>query len=195
MATVNNYQTYEEVSNQLDYAKRLHCNCKSSDPAVYVGTYRQYCNGSLYGEWVNLKSFDSHEDFIEFCNLLHFMEDDPELMYQDLMNFPEAWYSESELNEDTFEKILEFAKLSDEKQSAFKDYLEEVNSEADIEEFNDAYEGDYDSEVDFAEYIAKELYFDKLKDEFVERYFDYEKFASDLFYEYKFVNGHVFKSI
>ncbi len=194
MATLDNYQTYEEVCNRLDYEKKIHCDCSTGEPAVYVGTYKQYNNGSLYGEWVNLQTFDSHEEFIEFCHLIHFMEDDAELMFQDYMNFPQAWYSESDLDEETFDKIQEYALLDADEQEAFCDYLESIDSDADIDKFRDAYQGEYDSEKDFAEYIANELYSDKLSDEFVANYFDYEKFARDLFYDYHFVNGHVFSA-
>ena len=35
-------------------------------PSVYVGTYKKYNEGSLFGSWVDLTKFDSKEDFIHF---------------------------------------------------------------------------------------------------------------------------------
>ena len=40
-------------------------------PAVYCGTYRKYNNGSLDGAWLELEAFDSYEEFLEICALLH----------------------------------------------------------------------------------------------------------------------------
>ena len=60
-------------------------------PAIYVGTYKKYNNGSIQGAWFDLTKFDCLEDFIEACEELHDDEDDPELMYQDFENFPKEW--------------------------------------------------------------------------------------------------------
>ena len=68
---------------------------KSQDdhPAVYVGTYAKYNNGSLGGAWIDLTTFDSYDEFVDWCRtVLHGDEDDPELMFQDYENFPSAYY-------------------------------------------------------------------------------------------------------
>ena len=31
---------------------------------VYVGTYRAYANGNLFGKWLDLEDYADHEDFI-----------------------------------------------------------------------------------------------------------------------------------
>ena len=83
------------------------------NPSVYVGTYHKYNEGSLYGMWVDLVACGNYDTFIEVCHKLHADESDPELMFQDYENFPEKWYSESCMDEDTFDNIMEFAKLDD----------------------------------------------------------------------------------
>ena len=75
------------------------------NPSVYVGTYRKYNEGSLYGMWVDLVACGNYDTFIEVCHKLHADESDPELMFQDYENFPEKWYSESCMDEDTFENF------------------------------------------------------------------------------------------
>lgn len=52
-------------------------------PAIYCGTYKKYNEGSLFGAWLDLRTFDSYEEFIDVCKQLHAEEEDPELMFQD----------------------------------------------------------------------------------------------------------------
>lgn len=67
----------------------------SGRPAIYVGTYRKYNNGSLAGGWVFLDDFDSKEEFLEYCTRkLHGDENDVELMFQDYENIPQGFVSE-----------------------------------------------------------------------------------------------------
>ena len=44
---------------------------ESDSPALYCGTYGKYNSGNLGGMWVNLSTFDSYEDFINFCKAIH----------------------------------------------------------------------------------------------------------------------------
>lgn len=85
--------------------------------------------------WVDLTTFDCYNDFIDFCRLLHQDEDDPEFMHQDFENFPKSWYCESSMGEETFDRIIEFSKLSTDERAAYECYLDDFNSKADIEEF------------------------------------------------------------
>ena len=80
-------------------------DCEDGHPAVYVGTYAKYNDGSLFGMWVDLVKCGDYDTFMEVCHNLHADEEDPELMYQDYECFPSAWYSESGIDEDTFDKI------------------------------------------------------------------------------------------
>lgn len=57
-------------------------------PAIYCGTYKKYNEGSLFGAWLDLRTFDSYEEFIDVCMQLHADEEDPELMFQDYQCFP-----------------------------------------------------------------------------------------------------------
>ena len=54
-------------------------------PAIYVGTYGKYNNGSLEGGWVYLDEFNSRDEFLKYCiQKLHANERDAELMFQDV---------------------------------------------------------------------------------------------------------------
>ena len=66
------------------------------EPAVYVGTYEKYNNGSIGGGWMSLEGHDK-ESFYAACAELHSDESDPEFMFQDFQNFPREFYGESGL--------------------------------------------------------------------------------------------------
>lgn len=162
-------------------------------PSVYCGTYAKYNEGSLYGLWLDLTSFDSYDEFIEVCNQLHADEVDPELMFQDFGGFPSCLYSESCMDEETFDKIIEYANLSENEQEALDDYLS--FHDFDIEEFKCRYQGKWSSEIEFAEHIVNEFY-DLDKMGILAQYFDYEAYARDIFGSSYDMgdNGHVFCS-
>ena len=135
---------------------------ENSNPAVYCGTYAKYNNGSLYGMWIDLSTFENYHDFIEFCNRLHANEAEPELMFQDYEHFPEQWYCEGCMGESTFDKIKEYAALSEERREAYEAYLSYWD-EGTLEDVEERYEGKYNSPEDFAEYLCEECgYFKNL---------------------------------
>ena len=128
-------------------------DCEDGHPAVYVGTYAKYNDGSLFGMWVDLVKCGDFDTFMEVCHNLHADEEDPELMYQDYECFPGAWYSESGIDEERFDKIMEFADLDDDDREAFEAFSDAFGNES-IESFKERYMGKWDSEKDFAEHIV-----------------------------------------
>lgn len=153
---------------------------ESESPALYCGTYGKYNSGKLCGMWVDLSTFDYYEDFENFCLAIHADEADPELMYQDYENMPRSLYHES-MGEEGFNKIAEYCELCDDYSvSAVDDFLEWSSSD-DLGRMHDAYVGVYDSEEDFAEEIVSDCYDLENMMGDLACYFDYEKFARDLF--------------
>ena len=152
----------------------------SDSPAIYCGTYGKYNSGNLSGIWVDVSTFDSYEDFENFCLAIHADESEPELMYQDYENMPDSLYHES-MGEKEFNKIAEYCELCDEYSvEAVDDFLEWYSPE-DLDNMNDAYAGVYDSKEDFAREIVNDCYdLEKMMGNLAD-YFDYEAFARDLF--------------
>lgn len=152
----------------------------SESPALYCGTYGKYNSGNLSGMWVDVSTFDDYEDFVNFCYAIHADEDDPELMFQDYENMPGSLYHES-MGEKGFNKIAEYCELCDDYSvSAVDDFLE-WDSTDDLDRMHDAYVGVYDSKEDFAREIVSDCYdLDNMMGDLA-CYFDYEKFARDLF--------------
>lgn len=162
-------------------------------PAIYCGTYGKYNNGSLDGAWLDLEAFDSYDEFLEICALLHDDEDDPEFMFQDYQGFPREWYDESGLKE-SFDNIVEYCKLDENDREVFDAYYE-WSGNTDFAHFRDHYMGKFDTEEDFAEYIVSECYdLDNMMGD-LSFYFDYERYARDLFMtDYAFCDGYVFSN-
>ena len=51
---------------------------ESDSPAIYCGTYGKYNSGNFNGMWVNVSTFGSYEDFVNFCKAIHADEEYPE---------------------------------------------------------------------------------------------------------------------
>ena len=166
---------------------------KEGNPAVYVGTYSKYNDGNLFGMWVDLVKCGDYDTFMEVCHNLHADEEDPELMYQDYECFPKAWYSESGIDEDTFDKIIEYAELDEDDREAFEEFTDSFGNDS-FDSFKERYMGKWDSEKDFAEHIVNECY--NLDDMMghLASYFDYDAYARDLFIDdFYFTDGYVFR--
>lgn len=168
-------------------------------PAVYVGTYRKYNHGSLFGCWLDLTTFNDYEDFLEVCRYLHADEEDPELMFQDYQGFPESYYSESGMDEETFDVIQELANLSEDDQDAYSVFAKYTDAPT-LEKFRDCYVGSYSS---IAEYLAQDgdeevrsflgVDYDTLGR--ISSYIDYEAIARELDIEgWIAEDGYVFRS-
>ena len=193
---INRLADLDYTPESLKEAIKAHEKTNNSEsPALYCGTYGKYNSGNLRGMWVDLSTFDYYEDFENFCLAIHADEADPELMYQDYENMPRSLYHES-MGEEGFNKIAEYCELCDDYSvEAIDDFLE-WSSTDDLGRMHDAYVGVYDSEEDFAEEIVSDCYdLDNMMGSLA-CYFDYEKFARDLFMcDYYFgSHGTVFRA-
>lgn len=168
-----------------------------NEARIYVGTYAKYNNGSIFGKWFDLSDFTDKDDFMTACAELHKDEEDPEFMFQDWENIPDDLICESWLSDNFFEVRDAIENLNNEEQEAFLIWCNHCSqnlSSKDINElissFQDDYQGKYDDEEDYAYHIVEECY---NLPEFALSYFDYEKFARDLFIgDYWFEDGFVF---
>ena len=183
----------KSLTEQLESISGYTVDYLWDQPAIYCGTYKKYNEGSLFGAWLDLRTFDSYDEFIDVCTQLHADEENPEFMFQDYQCFPEYWYSESCMDEDTFDKIIAFVQMSDDVRRAFRAYISTTGNDS-ISDFEENYEGEYDSEEDFAQYIVGELYDLERMMGSLSYYFDYKAFARDLFMsDYIFDDGYVFR--
>ena len=171
---------------------------KILEAKIYVGTYAKYNNGSLAGAWLDLSNYSDKEEFYEACRDLHEDEEDAEYMFQDWENVPEGLIGESWISENFFTLRDAVEDLDDTEREAFFvwcDYkrcdLGEEDADNLVCDFRDEYQGEYKDEEDFAYKILEEIYD---LPEFAKTYFDYEKFARDLFKcDYWMDQGFVFR--
>lgn len=162
--------------------------------SVYCGTYKKYNEGSLFGEWIQLSDFDDKDSFMEHCLELHKDEKDPELMFQDWESPFDGFISESHIDDLVFEIASEFKESEYDALSIF--ILNSSEQYTDIRklrnDFDDAYIGKYESEEDFAEEMTQDQL--DLIPESLRYYFDYTKYARDLFLDgYIYEGGYVFR--
>lgn len=169
-----------------------------SEARIYVGTYAKYNEGSIFGKWMDLSDYSGSKEFYDACRELHSDEEDPELMFQDWENIPSALIGESWLAENIFELIEALSSLTETQQQAFGIWLSYTSRDVSSEDahdlissFEDEFQGEYKDEADFAYDIVEQCYD---LPEFSKTYFDYEKFARDLFIgDYYFEEGYVFR--
>lgn len=193
----------KELANAADNGSRKVYNIDDyrldydeDNPAVYVGSYRKYNEGSLFGAYLSITKFENYDEFINVCKFLHRDENDVELMFQDFMGFPSCWYSESCMDEETFNKIKEYGELDDDKKEAYMIYLDGGLGKEDIASFEDAYMGKYDSEEDYAYELINECYDIEKMMGSLSSYMDYAAVARDLFIsDYYYEDGHVFRRL
>ena len=153
---------------------------QSDSPALYCGTYGKYNSGNFSGIWVDVSTFDSYDDFENFCLAIHADEENPEIMCQDGENIPDSLCCES-MGEEEFNKIAEYCELCDEYSVEAVDDFLEWDSTEDLDNMHDAYVGVYDSREDFAREIVSDCYDIENIMGNLACYFDYEAFARDLF--------------
>ena len=109
-------------------------------PAIYVSTYRQYSEGSLYGKWISLEGH-TPESFYKECRSL-FPERDPELMFQDYQGFPSAYYDECSLPN----SLWEWLDLDEDQRKLLNAYCAALgNIEATISQAEDRFCGCWES--------------------------------------------------
>ena len=169
-----------------------------SEAKIYVGTYAKYNNGSIDGKWLDLSDYSDMEEFMKACAELHKDEPDPEFMFQDWEHIPDDLIGESWLSDKFFDIRDVMDDLSDTEQEAFLvwcNYGSHSLTSKDINDlissFRDDFQGKYDDEEDYAYEIVTGCYD---LPEFALSYFDYEKFARDLFMcDYWFDDGFVFR--
>ncbi len=175
-------------------------------PKIYVGTYGQYNSGSLFGKWFDLTDYSNLKEFLQDCFEFHRNELDPELMFQDWENIPDFLISECSLHKEAFAYFEAAGEMDDETAEAFEIYCKHINYwpsngyelDDQLESFRECYRGFFggsmkDPELEYAYQYVEETGLLSGVPVNLQRYFDYEAFAKDLFLEgYSEYEGYVF---
>lgn len=174
-----------------------------TDIKIYVGTYSKYNGGSIAGKWLTLSDYCDSEGFFEACKELHEDETDPEYMFQDYEcpKFMRDLFSESMSNDEiqTIYDTIEAIENSHLDIEIIAAYIENCGINSDIEstisDCEEAYQGEYDSDADFAESMADDLGYMSEAKSWPFNCIDWEYAARELMYDYFSSNGYYFRSL
>nr|DAM44988.1 MAG TPA: antirestriction protein [Caudoviricetes sp.] len=156
---------------------------------VYVGTYKKYNEGNIFGEWLTLGDYIDYSEFIQACRELHEDEEEPELMFQD-WECPEelqGFISEVGLDENLF--LLNDVQEDEEHVIAYLEYAGEI-TEKRIEEARDNYIGEFNDYDDLGRYFV-EINVVEVP-ESLKYYINYEDYGRDISYDLVEVGNHYF---
>lgn len=154
---------------------------------VYVACLASYNEGHLYGQWMNVDAdlHDNIQAMLENSSILNAEEwaiHDYELPFE-ISEYPNL--------DELIAKVDAYESLDDNEREGYAAYLEAIDATGTVEQFRDAYQGHYDSEIDYAyQYVEDTGMLDNAG--VASNYFDYDSFARDLFMDLTFENGHVF---
>jgi antirestriction protein len=167
--------------------------------AVYVGTYGKYNSGSLEGAWLTLSDYADKAEFIAACTLLH-DDEDAELMFQDYENIPECFIGESWISESYWTYLDLTADMSEDELEALTVFIANgshnvsEDTEGALETFKEAYQGQYDSMLAFAEQSIEDGMLGEIPAHLAQ-YIDADRYARDLENDFWYSGGHVFRNI
>jgi len=153
--------------------------CTATDtPRIYVACLAAYNAGRLHGEWIdaNQDSEAIHEE------IQAMLAKSPEPGAEEWAIHDYGGFGGLRLSEfEDIERVAEFGQLVAEHGPGFAAYADHVGHDyATAEGFEEAYCGQWESEVAYAEELFDELYASEIPEN-LRCYVDYEAFSRDLF--------------
>tara|TARA_R110000765_G_scaffold144672_1_gene246722 strand:- start:27 stop:563 length:537 start_codon:yes stop_codon:yes gene_type:complete len=142
-------------------------------PAIYVGTYAKYNNGSIAGKWLSLDEYDTEEKFYDAARKLHKNEHDPELMFQDFENFPRAFYGESGCDE----RLWEWLALNKHDREIVAAWLDQIGGSDSMEYILDRFVGTADTWEDFVFNSVHNMGLINELPDHLQSYFDFDAYG------------------
>jgi len=156
---------------------------------VYVGTYGKYNGGSIDGKWLNLEDYSEKYEFLGACGELHKAEHDPEFMFQDWEGIPDKYITECSIEEEFWTEYLPaMTEHGAEKIAAA------VACDVQIEDIDEAFAGQYDSDEDFVQDLPEEMG-DIPKDFPAWIHINWTATARDVMMDYSEDNGYYFRQL
>lgn len=168
-----------------------------TDAKIFVTDYASYNNGKQFkhGHWVELNEFNDVDELNDYLTG-HFEEcgiSDPEIMITDFEGFPKKFYCES-YDSGLMAELFEYFEILENchNPEAMEAYISEGY---DPKDFDEAYQGEFDSDEDFAQDFAEQLgYMDK-NTSWPHSCIDWQWAARELMYDYHEIEGFYFRSL
>lgn len=161
---------------------------------IYVSTYHKYNSGTLQGEWMDLEDYSDAAEFFEAAKELHEDEEDPEFMFQDFDEVPARFKDES-MSESELQELYDFIEMVEDSRHDMEVFEAAEACGIDPSDVDEAYQGKYDSDEDFAEEMAEQLGYMDEKKEWPFNCIGWEYAARELMYYYSSDNGHYFRNL
>ena len=166
---------------------------------IYVGTYKKYNEGSIFGKWLNLSDYEDYQGLQDAMKDLHKDEQDPEFMIQDYEISPffekMGLISESHISSKIYEvfEAIETSSYDLEVWESFTDCFGIYEDISEIQQrIEENYIGEYDSDEEFAEELLIQT--DSIPANLPSYlYIDWERTARDIMMDYSASNGHYFR--
>lgn len=166
---------------------------------IYVGTYKKYNEGSLYGAWLNLSNYTNYQELLNAICSLHSDEEDPEFMIQDFeahsLYADFGLISESGLDKTIYSTInsIEDSSFELEVIEAYSECQSFSNIEELLTSLEDCYSGHYDSDESFVQELLEEC--GTIPQELPNYvHIDWTSTARDIMMDYSTSNGHYFRA-
>lgn len=143
---------------------------------IYVGTYKKYNEGSLFGKWLELEDYDNRDAFYEACAELHADEEDPEFMFQDWEEIPSDMIGVCHVDEAVWDLIEAFDCRD---KDAVMAYIE-CFGDWSLDRFDQLYRGHFDSWANMAEELLEEQGILNDVPDSLRRYIDFDSYSRDI---------------
>lgn len=167
---------------------------------IYVASLSDYNAGVLHGSWFNLDDFTTADELLAAIQerVLSTSPTCPpssdypaeEWEIHDVENALPGWKHMS------LAQLIAANNAINEHGEAFRVWLDEMGGDPeDVEQFEDCYEGEYDSELDYIYQYVEDTGMLSEMPENLRHYFDFEAFARDVFMTgLCFCSGYVFRN-
>ncbi|TWP31591.1 antirestriction protein ArdA [Apibacter muscae] len=168
---------------------------------IYVGTYKKYNEGSLFGQWLNISDYNDFEELIQAMRKLHQDEEDPEFMFQDyecstiIENM--GLIGESYISSEIYE-VLEAIEASYYREEVIEAYVDCYGTEDNIHNLirkvEESYTGKYNTDQEFVEELLEQT--GDIPENLPSYiHIDWESTTRNIMYDYSTSNNHYFRDI
>lgn len=128
------------------------------EPKIYVASLSDYVAGDMYGKYIDLDNHVDGEsvlaeifDFLKELDKKHGGQKREEFIILDFEGFPKNYYHEY-MGKEGFDSVIEYWEVAKEFDPvAVQEFIEYGHP---LDEFEEAYQGEFDSEEEFAEQLA-----------------------------------------
>lgn len=168
---------------------------------IFVGTYAKYNNGDLSGEWLDIADYSCSDEILEAMKAAHEDEQDPEFMLQDIEGDAQKLGVDESMSLEDWEEVYEALEainnshLNFDAIVAYADNYGEPITQSLIENAEEAYQGYFDSDEDFARELAEDLGCINNNVYWPHTCIDWEWAARELMYDYFEMDGHYFRNL